>query len=166
MHARLIVLAALVSLAFVPVAHAQQTASAAIVPPAPATNDITSIAIQSSSWRRMQLDVSYQLIGAPASPIIAARWLRKNGRRLAFTPVSEAIQPGARRVTFATTHKGVLPPPSKIILHLEMRSATGGPLVQYDCQLALVNPDGKEAWVADVARGRQVRWVNRRCTRK
>ncbi len=157
---------AVLALAFTAAARAQQTASAASAPPPTAINDITAIEIQSSSWRRMQVDVSYQLIGAPASPAISARWLRKNGRKLAFTPASASIQPGSRRVILTTSHKGMLPPPNEIILHLEMRGASGGPLVQYDCQLALVNLDGKSVWVADVARGRQVRWANRRCTRK
>ncbi|MEP6692255.1 MAG: hypothetical protein ABJD07_13930 [Gemmatimonadaceae bacterium] len=161
--------AAIASIALVGVSSspcpASQSASAG-TPTAPTANAIGTIEIQSSTWRQMQVDVGYELSGPPRRATIAARWMRKNGRALAFTPVSATIAPGARRVTLGTVYRGVLPPPNEIIMHVEMRGPSGAPLVQYDCDLALVNAAGKLAWGGDVAAGRPVRWKNRKCAKK
>jgi len=75
------------------------------------------------------------------------------------------VTPGHGEATLASTYHGVLPPPSPIVLHLELRSRGGAAVGQRECELALVNARGKPAWAGDLVRrdAQSLTWHVTRC---
>jgi hypothetical protein len=93
------------------------------------------------------------------------RWRRLNGERLDFAPVTTRIGPGRGQIRLDTKYRGMLPPPSRIILHLELTTGNGQRVLTRDCALSLVNARGKPAWAADLMRRQsgELSWTVRYC---
>jgi hypothetical protein len=132
-------------------------------PPQPrASGAVSSVRVRSDAWRQMSVDVQYALANTPRATM-SLRWMRKNGRLLAYPAASSAVSADSQSVSLSSTYKSMLPPPSQIVLHVELRAPSGALLAQRDCDLVLVTPNGKPAWAADVAAGKPMRWIARRC---
>ncbi len=127
---------------------------------------ITGITIPKSSWMAMTLAVTYDHPSLSDTLILDARWRRLNGRPLGFTPVAMRLAPGRRQVFLESSYHGMLPPPTPIVLHLELTGPDGQRVWQSDCRVSLVNPQGKEAWATDLMRkkSRELSWKVKDCT--
>jgi hypothetical protein len=141
---------------------------AAAKPADPQGPAITGVAVPKSTWMTMTVAVSYDHPGGgPHDTLtLGARWRRMNGERLDFTPVTARIAPGQGEVILDTKYHGVLPPPTPIILHLELTAPDGRRLAQRNCRMTLVTPQGKEAWAADLMhkKSRDLSWKVKECT--
>ncbi|HWG53673.1 MAG TPA: hypothetical protein VN677_10290 [Gemmatimonadaceae bacterium] len=129
------------------------------------TAAIVAVSVPSSSWRAMTVDVSYRYPALRDTLRLEARWLRLNGRPLDFPPATEIITPGSGHVTLASRYTGLLPPPTPAVLRLSLLAADGHAVTESDCELALVTPQGRPAWAADLLwkRSRQLSWKIRTC---
>ncbi|MGH7626021.1 MAG: hypothetical protein ACREOJ_11990 [Gemmatimonadaceae bacterium] len=129
------------------------------------TAAIVAVSLPSSSWRAMTVDVSYRYPALRDTLRVEARWMRLNGRPLDFPPATETIGPGSGHVTLASRYTGLLPPPTPIVLRLSLFAANGHAVTESDCELALVTPQGRPAWAADLLwkRSRHLSWKIRTC---
>jgi hypothetical protein len=132
----------------------------------PPGSPIAAISVPTSSWMAMTLAVMYDHPTPSDTLVLGARWRRLNGERLDFTPVVVRIAPGRGEVRLRSSFHGVLPPPTPIVLHLELTRPDGRRVWQRDCRMSLVTPQGKEAWAADLMRkrSRELSWRVKSCT--
>ncbi|MGH7649826.1 MAG: hypothetical protein ACREND_17075 [Gemmatimonadaceae bacterium] len=133
--------------------------------PAPQPATITSVAVVHSSWMAMTVAVAYARPVSTDTLTLGLEWRRTNGRPLQFTAASASIAPGSDHVVLATSYHGILPPPTPMVLHVEMAAPNGKVLLTRDCQMALVTTDGKDAWAGDVVsrRANDLAWRVRAC---
>jgi hypothetical protein len=126
---------------------------------------ITDVSIAQSTWMAMAVDVTYDHPGPADTLQLAVRWRRLNGERLDFLPVTARIEPGHGQLRLETRYRGMLPPPSRIVLHLEVTTRGGQRVLTRDCALTLVNARGKPAWAADLMRRQSgaLAWVVKSC---
>ena len=129
------------------------------------TAAIIAVSVAHSSWRAMTVNVSYRNAGLRDTLTLGARWMRLNDRPLDFPPATDTIMPGTGQVTLASRYTGLLPPPTPIQLRLSLVAADGHVVTESDCELALVTPQGRPAWAADLLwkRSRQLSWKVRTC---
>lgn len=110
---------------------------------------IGTVTIAQSTWMAMTVSVSYDRPGPGDTLYVGLDLRRLTGHRLDFAPARGTLPPGRGALTMSTVFHGVLPPPTPIILHLEVTDRTGHVLAQRDCELRLVNARGKDAWAGD-----------------
>lgn len=125
------------------------------------TRQVSLVTIQGSTRNSMTVAVDYASTG-PEAATLTALWTKRNGHAVPFTRVSTLLPADARQVLIETRHTGVLPPPNKLVLTLDVHSA-GRTVAQYECQLWLVNQQGSVAWAADLAKGETLTWRNQGC---
>ena len=116
---------------------------------------IGAVAVSRSTWMAMTVSVQYDRPGPGDTLELRLDVRRLTGRRLDFSPARTALPPGSGTVALATTFHGILPPPTPIVLHLEVSNRAGRVVLQRDCELHLVNLQGKEAWAGDLVRARE-----------
>lgn len=117
---------------------------------APQAATITSVAVLHSTWMAMTVAVTYARPAATDTLTLDLAWRRLNGRPLQFAAASARLGPGGGQVALATTYHGMLPPPTPLVLHLSVAAPNGKVVLQRDCEMALVRPDGKDAWAGDL----------------
>jgi hypothetical protein len=117
-----------------------------------ATQDaaITSVAVLRSTWMAMTVSVSYTDPLARDTLTLDVQWSRLNGRALKFAPAAARLAPGGGRIDVETTYHGMLPPPTPMLMHLALRAPNGRVLLARDCEMSLVNRQGKAAWAGDL----------------
>jgi hypothetical protein len=126
---------------------------------------ITDVSIPRSTWMAMAVDVAYDHPAPGDTLSLTVRWRRLNGERLDFSPVITRIAPGRGQVRLDTRYRGMLPPPGRIVLHLELTTSSGQRVLARDCALTLVNARGKPAWAGDLMRkqSNELSWMLRTC---
>lgn len=130
------------------------------------TPSITTVRVPQSSWMAITLAIGYDQSVVSDTVTLNVHWRRRNGRELSFAPAVVHVAPGSGDVIVQSAYHGILPPPSSIVVHIELAARDGRRLATRDCEVNLVTVNGKDAWAGDLIRrnANALSWRVRSCT--